>query len=105
MAEKTEIYKLIYKTKIANIFQKNIRILGRYFFEKNKYKGRMIINNKMKPLKDEIKLEDAKEEEVIIKIIFFQRIKNKSFMFEDCISLTSIFQKEKYYIYDSIYIF
>ena len=96
MAEKTEIYKLIYKNDSSNSLQKNIRILGRNFFEKNKYLGRMIINNKIKPLIDKIPLEDIKEGKLIIKIIFFQKIKSKSYMFEDCLSLTSFFQKEKY---------
>ena len=95
MAEKTEIYKLIYRTDIR--FEKYVRILGRSFFKKNKYLGRMIINNKMKPLKDEIKLEDIKEDKLIIKIIFFQKIKNKSCMFGNCSDLISFFQKEKYY--------
>ena len=81
MAEKTEIYKLIYEKGYS--FKKYIRILGKNFFEKNKYAGRMIINNKIKPLKDEIRLEDIKEDKLIIKIIFFQKIKNKSYMFED----------------------
>ena len=41
MAEKTEIYKLIYKKD--NRSQKYIRILGKNFYRKNKYVGRMII--------------------------------------------------------------
>ena len=58
----------------------------------------MIINNKKKPLKDKIKLEDIKEMELIIKIIFFQRIKDKGYMFKECSSLLSVIQKEKYYL-------
>ena len=96
MAEKTEIYKLIYNK--INIFRNYIRILGRSFFERNQYIGRMIINNKIKPLKDKIKLEDIKEDKLTIKIIFFQKIKNKSYMFDGCPYLISFFQKEKYYI-------
>ena len=97
MSEKTEIYKLTYKIDISNSFQKCVRILGRKFFEKNKYIGRIIVNNKLKHLKDKIKLEDIKENELIIKIVFFQKINDKSYMFEDCSSLLSVFQKEKYY--------
>ena len=41
----------------------------------------MIINNKIKPLKDEIKLDNNKEDKFIIKIIFFQKIQKKSYMF------------------------
>ena len=96
MAEKKEIYKLTFNQ--LTIFKKYIRILGRNFFEKNKYIGRMVINNKIKPLKDKIKLKDIKEDKLIIKIIFFQKIKNKSYMFEDCLSLTKFFQKKIYYI-------
>ena len=96
MAEKTEIYKLIYKKD--NRFKKYIRILGKNFYRKNKYVGRMIIDNKIKPLKETIKLKDIKKDKFIIKIIFFQKIQNKSYMFEDCLSLISFFQKEKYYI-------
>ena len=95
MAEKTEIYKLIYKKD--NRFKKYIRILGKNFYRKNKYVGRMIIDNKIKPLKDTIKSKDIKNDKLIIKIIFFQKIQNKSRMFEDCLSLISIFQNEKYY--------
>ena len=75
MAEKTEIYKLIYKKD--NRSQKYIRILGKNFFKKNKYVGRMIINNKIKPLKDTIKSKDLKNDKLIIKIIFFQKIQDK----------------------------
>ena len=95
MAEKTEIYKLIYKKD--TIFQKYVRILGRQFFKKNKYIGRLIINNKIKPLKDTIQLKDIKEDKLKIKLIFFQKIQNKSCMFKDCLSLTNISQKEKDY--------
>ena len=95
MAEKTEIYKLIYKKD--NRFKKYIRILGKNFYRKNKYVGRMIIDNKIKPLKETIKLKDIKKDKFIIKIIFFQKIQNKSYMFEDCLSLISFFQNEKYY--------
>ena len=49
-------------------------------------------------MKDKIKLEDIKEIELIIKIIFFQTIQDKSYMFKECSSLLSVFQKEKYYI-------
>ena len=77
MAEKTEIYKLIYKKDKINLFKEYVRILGRNFFEKHKYIGRMIINNKIKPLKDKIKLKDIKEDQLIVKIIFFQKIQDK----------------------------
>jgi len=95
MAEKTDIYKLIYKK--VNGFEKYIRILGRKFFERNKCIGRMIFNNKIRPLKDKLKLKDIKEDKLIIKMIFFQKIQNKSYMFEDCFYLTSILKKGKNY--------
>ena len=98
MDEKNEIYKLTYEINFEAELQKYVRILGRKFFEKNKNIGRMIINNKKMPLKDKIKLEDIKEMELMIKIIFFQRIQDKSYMFKECSSLLSVFQKEKYYI-------
>ena len=75
MAEKTEIYKLIYKKD--NRFKKFIRILGKNFFKKNKYVGRMIIDNKIKPLKETIKLKDIKKDKFIIKLFSFKKFKIK----------------------------
>ena len=95
-----EIYKLIYKIDKLKIYQNYLRILGNKFFHRNKYIGkigRIIINNKVKPLKDTISMEIIKENEVIIKIIFFQKIRNKSCMFKECQSLLSFFHKENYY--------
>ena len=98
MVEKTEIYKLTYNFCKGKTNQGCFRILGKTFFNKNKYIGRIIINNRLKPLKDELQFEDIKKDKLIMKIIFLQKIKNKSCMFKDCISLISIFQKENYYL-------
>ena len=95
-----EIYKLIYKIDKLEIYQNYLRILGKNFFYNNKYIGkigRIIINNKVKPLKDTISIESIKENEVIIKVLFFQKIRSKSGMFKDCLSLLSFFHKENYY--------
>ena len=65
-----EIYKLIYKIDKLEIYQNYLRILGKKFFYKNKYIGkigRIIINNKVKPLKDTISIESIKENEVFPK--------------------------------------
>ena len=65
-----EIYKLIYKIDKLEIYQNYLRILGKNFFYNNKYIGkigRIIINNKIKPLKDTISMEAIKENEVFPK--------------------------------------
>ena len=65
-----EIYKLIYKIDKSEIYQNYLRILGKNFFYNNKYIGkigRIIINNKIKPLKDTISMEAIKENEVFPK--------------------------------------
>ena len=85
-----ERYKLTFKIDKKIEY---LRILGTKFFKKVKNKGKMIINNRGFPLKDQIFAKDKKENELTIIIIFSETIKDKSYMFEHCTSLKKFSQK------------
>ena len=87
-----EKYKLIFKIDQK---QEYIRILGSEFYKRIKIRRRMIINNKVFLLKEEISTKNINENELIIIVIFFGKINNKRLMFEDYSLLEKIYQKEK----------
>ena len=76
-----EEYKLIIKIDKK---QEYLKILGSEFYERIKFKGKMVINNKGFLLKEKISTKDIKGNDLNIIIIFFEKIKNKSLMFENC---------------------
>ena len=76
-----EKYKLIY---IVNKKQRYLRLLGEEFFNKNKNSGYFIYKNKKYPLIDKVEQKNIKGDELKIDIIFYKKIYNKSFMFQDC---------------------
>ena len=85
-----ERYKLTFKIDKKIEY---LRILGTKFFKKVKHKGKMIINNRGFPLKDQIFAKDKKENELTIIIIFSETIKDKSYMFEHCTSLKNFLKR------------
>ena len=86
-----EEFKLIYK---INKNENHLRILGEKFFNCNRLKFRIIYNNKNYNFKELIPIKDIKDDKLIIKIIFFENIENKSSMFEECTSLLTISQNK-----------
>ena len=84
---KIEIYKLKYKKKENS---DEIRILGYDFTEKNRNKGRLVLNNKKFPLNSLINIKDMKKSQLTI--ILNKNVYDKSFMFQNCETLEA-FQK------------
>ena len=84
MKMEVEKYELIYKIDKNS---KELRLLGKSFFQKNKLNGYFIYNNKKIKLIDIIGTKNIQENEIKIDLVFYNKIYNKSFMFKDCISL------------------
>ena len=70
----------------------NIRILGHYFVENNKNKGKLIINNKKYALREFINDEEHKDNNILkIRIILNKELSNISYMFHNCYKLKEIY--------------
>ena len=101
-----EIYKMIYVSKIEErleseieywkeeikdkIKSKNIRILGHHFFEHNKNKAKLIINNKKYELKEIINCNEVKDDKIKIKMILSKELSEIKQMFKNCCKLKEI---------------
>ena len=108
----TEIYKMIYITKIDKklnneidnsnqnnkeiMKNENIRILGYNFVKNNINKAHLIINNKKFNLKEYINNQEIKKDIIKIKMILNKGLSNRSYMFENCKEL------KEFTIYDNI---
>ena len=101
------LYKMIYKKekkkkqrktkdkdKKANkkdIYEDNIRILGKHFVKNNINKGKLIIKNKKYKLKEFFEInDDINENNIKISMILNNELSNASYMFKDCISLIEL---------------
>ena len=82
---KTNVGKMIYKINGNN---KKITIFNKKFISKNKERAKMIINNRLYELKEN--LEHQNHFFQIIKIKFFDHIIFSNWMFKDCESLYSV---------------
>ena len=82
---KTNVGKMIYKINGNN---KKITIFNKKFISKNKERAKMIINNRLYELKEN--LEHQNHFFQIIKIKFFDHIIFSNCMFKDCESLYSV---------------
>ena len=79
---------IIYKLKT---YQQELRIFGNTFVQNNKNKCKLLLNNKLQPLKGLLKRGDIKNKKIIkIKLIGLNKIINMSWMFRGCESLTNI---------------
>ena len=101
-----EIYKMIYVSKIEErleseieywkeeikdkIKSKNIRILGHHFFEHNKNKAKLIINNKKYELKEIINCNEVKDDKIKIKMILSKELSEIKQTFKNCCKLKEI---------------
>jgi len=73
-----------------------IRIIGEDFFKYNNLSYIIIYKNKkINDLREFISIKHIKEEKFKIKIIFIEKVNNKSFMFKDCTSLLRVSKIEK----------
>ena len=99
-----EKYKIIYKIDKKN---KNLRLLGHEFYQRNKNRGYYILNNQKQSLVEKLEIKNNIKNEIKIHFIFYKKIYNKSLMFKDCISLLKISEvnnvDKKYYIPKIIY--
>ena len=85
----SEIYELVYKIEKD---KNDIRLLGNEFFIRNKYRGIIVYKSRKYKLIEKIPIEKIKninDKYLKIKMIFHNRIYNKSFMFKNCVSLIS----------------
>ena len=74
---------IYYAKKIKN----NLRILGDSFVKNNKNKGNLIILNKKYNLKEFHSIDNIKEDQIKIGLIYNKYIFNKSFIFKNCKAL------------------
>ena len=81
------IQTMLYENKKNS---KYLRILGEYFCRNNKNKGRLIINNKKYYLKEFIEIKNMKEKIIKIKMLINKNLYDKSYMFNDCESLSEL---------------
>ena len=71
-----------------------IRILGEKFVMNNKYKAKLIINNKIYDLFDLFPICDLKKNDIIkIKMVFIEKFYQRSYMFQNCDSLLIVSYK------------
>ena len=88
------IYKMIYKiekTKTDGFY----KVLGEEFVENNKDKAKLIINNKIYELSEKIRINNLKNGYFIkVKLIFFNDIFDRSFMFDGCDTLIKILDSQ-----------
>ena len=88
-----EIYKLEFE---LNKNEEYRNLFSPKFFKKMKNISLMVINNNLYPLKEVIPTDNERGDKLIIKVIFFQRIKDKSYIFKECPLLMSISRIDKY---------
>ena len=85
-----ESFTVIYKIDKSKDY---LRILGNFFYFHNRLKYIIIYKNKkLHHYKELIPIIKLKEEQLKIKIIFVEKIKNLGYMFENCISLLRVSQ-------------
>ena len=85
-----ESFTLIYKIDKSKEY---LRILGKIFYLYNRLKFIIIYKNKkFHHYKELIQIRELKEEQLKLKIIFVEKIKNLRYMFENCISLLRVSQ-------------
>ena len=81
-------YIMTYKIKKQNIY---LRIINHNFIKYNKYKAKLIIDNRRYDLNEYIPTFGFKEGDTIkIKMILLENILNKKFMFANCESLLEL---------------
>ena len=89
--EKLESEIKYWKEEIKDeIKSKNIRILGHHFFEHNKNKAKLIINNKKYELKEIINCNEVKDDKIKIKMILSKELSDIKRMFKNCYKLKEI---------------
>ena len=85
-------YKMIYNKKLReNRKIDKLRILGLDFVNKNKNKGKLLINNKKMKLQEYFNIKDIKDikdDNINIGIILYSKFIDGSYMFKKCVSLT-----------------
>ena len=83
-----ERYRLIYKIDKSKT---DLRLLGDKFFERNKGFGNFLYKNRRIKLQEIIAIDNIKEDELQLDLLFYKKIYNKSFIFKDCEKLLKIF--------------
>ena len=78
------------KLKETDIYEDNIKILGKHFVKNNRNKGKLIIKNKKYNLKEIFKINKDINENIKIVMILSTELSNASYMFQDCISLIEL---------------
>ena len=86
-----ERFELVYK---INQNKSLIRLLGEEFFQRNNAQGHIIYKNKKYRLLEYVETKNVPEDEFKINMIFYKKLNNKSFMFENCDSLIKFSQPQ-----------